>query len=198
MAVGAGCSGSQIYFITPCRMDEFGAGALLALLIRQRGWTLDGMAALATVALPVAGILWMLLDAAATRSNATANAIGKVFGFSLLSLFFLSLLAVTLSPKAIWGLPQRVFSWGPLRAAGKYSYAAYVLHVPVMGVWSVIPFHTGFGRRYSGNLLFQSGILLGCAFTTFALAYASYHLYEKHFLKLKKYFPERVAAVAAK
>lgn len=41
-------------------------------------------------------------------------------------------------------------------------------------------------------LYFATAVLVA-----YVMAFASYHLYEKHFLKLKKYFPERVAATAA-
>lgn len=41
------------------------------------------------------------------------------------------------------------------------------------------------------------GFVAANAAVSISLAFASFHLYEKRFLKLKKNFPERVAAVAA-
>jgi peptidoglycan/LPS O-acetylase OafA/YrhL len=70
----------------------------------------------------------------------------------------------------------------------------YILHVPVMGVWGLVQFHTAFGRRPAGTLPFGLAVLFACVSTTYLLALASYNLYEKHFLKLKQYFPERGTA----
>ena len=85
----------------------------------------------------------------------------------------------------------RLFSAAPLRSIGKYSYAMYVFHflyIPLeMRLLPAADFvHRG-PLAIAGLLLyFASGVVVA-----YALAFASYHLYEKHFLKLKKYFPER-------
>ncbi len=49
----------------------------------------------------------------------------------------------------------------------------------------------------TNHMLPAIGLLLANLVTSLTLAVASFHLYEKHFLKLKKYFPEATGARAA-
>ena len=196
-ALAAGLNGSQIYFLTPCRMDEFGIGALVAVVARLPDW---GMGRLAKPS------LWILLPAAiiGVLSAAVPATAPRVLAHAGTVLVFLSLAVAFAALLIIASVPIRGFRWvgsffrlQPLRSTGKYSYAMYILHVPVMGVWSLLQFHTEFGRRFAGTLPFGVGMLCACVATTYIFAYASYHLYEKHFLKLKKYFPEKVGTVVA-
>ena len=195
-AIAGGYSGTQIYFLTPCRMDEFGVGALVAVVGRSPGWGLGRLARMA---------VWIVLPAAiggvaATAIPAAAPIIlahtAGVLGFLALAIAFASLLVLCSSPVRGFRWVGSVCRQRALRSTGKYSYAMYILHVPVRGVLSLIPFHTSFGRRHASQPFFQVIMLVACVACTYFLAYASYHLYEKHFLKLKKYFPERAAAGA--
>lgn len=88
----------------------------------------------------------------------------------------------------------RGLSIKPLRAIGKYSYAMYVFHyiyLPLEVRW--LPC-SSFVRLVHDPLLGLLAYYASAIGIAFGVAFLSYHLYEKHFLKLKKYFPERAAA----
>jgi len=105
-------------------------------------------------------------------------------------------LAWCLVPRSI---AADIFETRWLRGFGNYSYGLYVTHMVILGVL------LGIFRRWVRHLTSQpSVIILVGGMLVFGasvlLAYASYHLYEKPFLKLKRYFnydqPERIPVAA--
>jgi peptidoglycan/LPS O-acetylase OafA/YrhL len=78
----------------------------------------------------------------------------------------------------------------PLLSLGRYSYALYLVHLPVATILTQ-HFHaaeavpTLFGSSLPASVTFS----LMAGGISFALAWASYHVWEKHFLKLKAHFP---------
>ncbi len=96
------------------------------------------------------------------------------FTFTLISLLFGALLIYSLKSQRLGEFfSNRVFLF-----FGKYSYAMYVFH-PILYHFS----NWAGGDRLSENqkLLLHSGLFL----LTILMSYASYHLFEKHFLRLK-------------
>ena len=79
---------------------------------------------------------------------------------------------------------------GPLRSLGKYSYGIYIFHPPVIqAVRSLFQNPTAarmIGEMYPGPLLALKLTLIFGA--SCGLAYLSWHLFEKHFLLLKRHF----------
>jgi len=79
---------------------------------------------------------------------------------------------------------------------GKYSYALYVFHFPLaptlerMGL-TIQTFPTIAGSPLPGAIAFT--IISGSI--TLAVALLSWNLYEKHFLRLKRFFPRREASI---
>ena len=83
-----------------------------------------------------------------------------------------------------------------LTALGKYSYGLYVFHFIVFMMLGNLLIHfPRIAAATTNEMLPAIGLLLVNVIISLALAVASFHLYEKHFLKLKKYFPERAAVV---
>jgi peptidoglycan/LPS O-acetylase OafA/YrhL len=92
---------------------------------------------------------------------------------------YLMLMAV--SPNSILRLEQPLF-----KTLGKVSYGIYLFHTPVCQL-ALIAFMKFFGR--SPNILLYEIIYpLTCLVLTCAIAYVSYELFEKHFLKIKSRF----------
>ncbi|MFM9994885.1 MAG: acyltransferase family protein, partial [Phycisphaerales bacterium] len=124
----------------------------------------------------------------------------QVAGYLALPIAFggLLVLSVTAAPDSAL---SRVFCSGVMRTLGKYSYALYLFHLPLRAVIR----DTLFGPKVDGpdGPLVEFPIIAGsqlpaqCVFwivssaATLAVAWLSWHLYEKHFLKLKKYFEYR-------
>lgn len=86
-----------------------------------------------------------------------------------------------------------LFAILPLRRLGKYSYAMYVFQNPLIpltaGVVTAQRFGDALSNRLAGHLLYML-VMFGL---TFAVAVASWYLLERHFLKLKRFYPTPAA-----
>jgi peptidoglycan/LPS O-acetylase OafA/YrhL len=204
----SGVSSGRLWLFTPVRMDDLAAGALIALLMRDVIWQ-DKLSRLGPKFLAVGLGLWIISDGMQNLLRRvfhvakSSNKLAQVVAFNLIPNFrtavdvfiFVSLLLLALFPSALFGLPGKIYRMGWLRWLGRYSYGIYVYHFPIWVFCVMYLQSRGMFAKCCHNLLLAC-ILVGMNLAiALSLSYASYHLYEKHFLKLKKYFPERAAAL---
>lgn len=190
LRIGLAAGGSDpivAYIMTPTRMDTLALGALAACIERSYGWSprlrawavrlgLAAAAGVLTLAVFGSGFQWQ--DAAVSTA-----------GFTLLGLMFFSLLVVVRHATPASRL-YRVFTNRGLMSFGRYSYAIYLFHVPVTAVMreSILRFPKeapAQGTRLHLVLL----LVVASGVATYAAAWLSWHVFEKHFLKLKSHFP---------
>ena len=176
------------YTLTPGRLDGLMTGAALAVVARLPG----GLARLKAVAPQVLGAgAFALCALAMSRGGLDAlDPVVAVVAYPILALVFGSLLVLALTTPPT-GRLVRTLSSPSLGAWGKYSYAIYLVHYPLLGA---IEWKTTFYQRevalLGGSRL--PSVLLLAALTmslSYVLGWLSYHLYEKRFLELKRYFP---------
>ena len=172
-----------VYVATPMRMDALAAGAFIALAARGPG----GIGALVKPAFAI-GAAAFTAFALLLLLRDTPNALDpglSTFGYSLLWAFYGSVLVLSLK----WR-PLNTFMNAPvLRWFGKYSYGMYVWHPIVF----LIVLHADFVRAWRGPptpLNATITVVIALALML-AVTLASWHLWEKQFLKLKVRFPER-------
>lgn len=172
---------------TLLRMDALAMGGLIALAIRGPGgvrtlypWAIAAALLLAALLIPISLLHKRLL------------AIPEL----LFAGFFASLilLALSASKESWWG---KFWNSPLLQFFGKYSYGMYVfqnLLIPLAAPWlSVAIFEAWFGNLYLARLAY----LAIMSSLTVAAAMASWHLFEKHVLKLKSHFEGSSAAADA-
>jgi peptidoglycan/LPS O-acetylase OafA/YrhL len=153
-------------------------GGLLALAVRGSGglkalypWAIAGAVLLAVGLLPISLLHKRLL------------AIPEL----LFAAFFAAtiVLALAASKESTWG---KVWNSPVLRFFGKYSYGMYVfqnLLIPIVASWLSVDIL----QHYLGSqLVAQLAYLALMSALTIAAAVASWHLFEKHVLKLKSWF----------
>jgi len=182
------------YVLTPARMDTLAAGALVAVVMKERG--LDGVRSLVRPLfwsgffLVAAGTLWSFthgtLQVLAPLDYGT-----ETFAYPGVALVFAALIAHVVSAAPTATLP-RFLSKPSLRTLGAYSYGLYLIHVPVRNALRL-----GFDARGGLPEVGGSQVPAQLLVTTvgigisFALAYASWHLFEKRVLALKRHFAYR-------
>ena len=112
---------------------------------------------------------------------------------SLYAIFFGALVLVSLQPRP--SLLARALRGRALRFLGKYSYGLYVYHGLL--TWYFIEFHAE--ARFDaliGNHALAIAAKAACGVAiSLAVAMASYELFEKPFLSLKRFFEVREARV---
>jgi peptidoglycan/LPS O-acetylase OafA/YrhL len=170
--------------ITPSRVDALAFGALIALVVREPNGrerlarALPALAALGAVA--VGAIVWsrhsLMIWDPVVRSiglTATSFAMGTLVAAGVLC--------------AKGGVPYRLMSLAPLRFAGRYSYAIYVFHYPVMIALRDAGIRAG-GVIERPESIYHVGVLDAIAMNaviTIALSLLSWHLFEKRLLALQ-------------
>jgi peptidoglycan/LPS O-acetylase OafA/YrhL len=181
---------AAVYTLTLSRLDELAFGGLLAVLAQRSSY--EQLARLARWCL--GGSLLYLTAVLLIRRKpfywAHWSALGV--GFSALAALAGALVVFAVGPTR--GRYRRVLESRVLRWFGKYSYGAYVIHTPMQPVYlrlfppgRIAELAAGLGHtgsRLAGLLGFAA---LGMSLTML-LAMASFHAFEKPFLKLKRYF----------
>lgn len=185
----AGTTHDANYMFTICRMDALALGAIAALLIRRPA-TNARVVELGAPILSMAAV-GMAALALVTHAYGKDDPTLQVAGYSLLALAFaagiLVLAAREQSGRGTW--LESLLAIAPLRAVGRYSYAMYVLHLPL-----VILLTPWIKRSLPGagaGLAPLVALIVGIV--TFGAAAISYHAFERHWLDLK----ERIAPRAS-
>ena len=167
-----------------CRADEMLGGAALALLLRT------GLAERTVrLAVPVF-FASLLLKVSLTYDGILLGRPGwyvpvaTTVNYTLMVFLGASLLAWCLQPES---RVREAFEWKPLRAVGKYSYGLYILHLVLLpGITLLLlqPLRSVF----HGVVMARLAVGIAVFAISFLAAYLSFHLYEKQFLRLKRFF----------
>jgi peptidoglycan/LPS O-acetylase OafA/YrhL len=175
------------YMLTPCRMDALGAGALVALLVREqideRRLRQGARIVLLACATGLAAIIL------GSRSPSAATWAMETVGYSLFAGAYASslmLLVVGAEDRAI----VRMFRSAPLVALGRRSYAMYLVHATIVS--ETAQWFRAHGEalsigasRLPGQLAFTAFVF----FASYAAAVVSWHALERHCMSLKRFFP---------
>jgi peptidoglycan/LPS O-acetylase OafA/YrhL len=208
----------DVYVLTPGRLEGLALGALIALHLRggsagkaetgapssnaEPGRRLAKLVPIAKVVAPVCllisvafeGSRFLQEDPPHSHTMYTAYA-----GYTIVAVGFSAVLVLALAarPGSWW---YRFWTFTPLMSFGKYSYAIYLVHMPVRAVirdlffgpnqrgnrfgGALIDFPMIAGSELLGQILFFVPAFAAC----WVVGWLSWNLFEKHFLKLKKHF----------
>jgi peptidoglycan/LPS O-acetylase OafA/YrhL len=170
-------SGFSVYTFTLCRLDSLTVGAWIALAARgPRGMTDWPRRALRWAAVCAAALAPLYL----VQSQVGGSWV-QVVKYTIKAFLYGALLVIAVrARRGSWA--GRFFHLGPLRALGKYSYGLYVYHPFLV---TLVGRHFLPGPLSPGLMAVKLSLIFGASC---AAAWLSWHLYEKHFLILKKYF----------
>ena len=190
LALRCGLAGLQmrpgaIYFPTPCRIDSLAMGAFVAVLARKPAG-LAGLLPIARRLFAVTGLL--LLGMFYWRNGLRFNELPSLTaGLTLLAALASSLLILGTAPSPNNWLRRLLENRG-LRIFGQYSYGMYVLHhlfLPAFDRWLPTSRLVELVQWELAGALLHAALVIA---STLMLACLSWHLLEKHFLKLKRFF----------
>jgi len=168
-----------IFDLTPLRMDGLAIGAIAAVELRARGARALAKPAmlLLAIALAMLAILFLLRRTPVQNDHAV-----WLFCYPLVAVCTAAVLLLG----SAGGRIALLLSAAPLRWFGKYSFGLYVWH-PVIGM---LLFHSRVAvfPKDGGTFLYLA-IAAAILILDLAVAWVSFHLWEKPFLNLKRFFP---------
>jgi peptidoglycan/LPS O-acetylase OafA/YrhL len=182
----AGRSPIAIYCLPYLRVDSLATGAFVALAAR-------GPRGLAPLVRPARWVAAILTGALATGWAYDVWSNRQYLAFDYHPLSTTALTPIALAAGACltlivagdgWFGQSRLWRSSPLRSLGRYSYAIYLVHLPLVRWLGKIYFNEiPYGQKRN-VMLFTSWVALA-----WAGAFVSWHLFEKQILRLKALFP---------
>lgn len=185
-----------VYQWTICRMDALALGGLAATCWRVaawRNWLAAHRAQLGWALLVFLGVLFLW-----THAFPRTSFRGATVGYTALAIIFAAWLyasanhdtemeSVARNVPASTPIWHRTMRLPALQSVGKYSYGMYVVHKPLHDLFSA-KLLSKFGVQTAGYIGNACLHVLAVMVVSYAVAWLSYHLYEVHFLRLKRHF----------
>jgi len=170
------------YYGTFTRFEGLAAGAFLAVSAESASFSAERWNRLARWSFPLTALLFLAVALSGSLNPVSTN-LGLIsFGYTLLALGAGSLLILLITHPPQSAL-RRVFRSRWMVFFGQYSYAMYLIHLPLISILLEVMWRTG--RRNA--LMFFLYLFVSYA-GTILLALLSWHTLEKHMLALKRYF----------
>jgi len=178
----SGASADMIYVFTNCRMDALAMGAAIAVVSLSP----PAMAWITNHSRVLLAMIFVVLFGVAlfSHSYSVFDPHTLVFGQSMLAAAFaLLVVSVGTIPRDTFGYAlRRLLEARWLRTVGRYSFAMYVFHLPILVMFGG---SIRQGASFAGSATPLVYALLAILLS-FLAGMASYHLLEKHFLGLKR------------
>jgi len=173
-----------IYVLPVTRMDTLACGAALAVLARAPGGLAPYRGLAVRLGIPSA-VIWATLYAASTSWRAVDPYFRTVGYTAAAAMYACGIILLLTTPLGnVVGNPV-------LRFFGKYSYGMYVFHWPLMLFMAPIYTLAAVMPLLFGSHLPSQLVFLGLATAlTSVVAFVSWQAYERHFLALKRFFPQ--------
>ena len=198
LRVGLSISGAApvaSYAFTLARVDTLATGGLIALLARGEGgraWLSRHAGwVLAVAAIAIALVTVSVGMRSGGRFTLPAlDPVVQLVGYSAIAVGFGAALTLVISSPASSVL-HRALTTRPMIAFGKYSYALYLIHVPLRSLMShELASRGGMLPRIAGSQIPAQVALIAIGIAaSYLLALGTWNLFEKHFLALKRFFP---------
>jgi peptidoglycan/LPS O-acetylase OafA/YrhL len=186
VALRMGVDGSAVYHYTPFRLDGLAMGAFIALELREE----SGAERLLRWWRPAAGVGFLgfviyVLPIAMPRP--VSGELRLALTFSAVSVLFGALLTGVVLARE--GRARRALGHPALVTLGTYSYAIYLLHVPLMRAVATagVSQTWQFGQR--APLMWVIAYPLAMILLSILAGMAVWFGYERHFLAFKHRFP---------
>lgn len=175
-------SATALYVLTITRMEPLAAGAIVALLLREGRLSnlMQRVAAAHFVALGMLGLVLVWVIAGGFRWD---NPVVMSVGYPIVALVAagLVLIAARAAGETSGWLQSAV-----LVTLGRYSYAMYLFHLPVRAAIRDMSMPVASWTNFPGGIITaQLVFYIVSISSTLLIAVVSYHLFEKHFLRLK-------------
>ncbi|HJQ54256.1 MAG TPA: acyltransferase [Gemmatimonadaceae bacterium] len=182
----AGVSGLTLSVLPITRGDTLFAGGLLAIEYRRAG--LQRLIPAAKVGSVVAVIVLAVLMGIYRHLDYHDPGTAAFGSIAIMVLGASAVIAATSSERSRFVESLRS---GLLRFFGRYSYAMYIVHTAVLAALNHYRPFSALGGSGGSPLVLQTAWGLSYVGLSTLVAFLSWHLVEKHFLRLKKHFPYR-------
>jgi peptidoglycan/LPS O-acetylase OafA/YrhL len=183
----AGFPGLSVFVFTPARLDALAVGSFMAVAVRGAGGFAPFLPWVRPVAVGSSSIILSLLIAG--HNLVPSDKLVQLIGIPAIAcLSGVLVMEVVTAPS---GRLSRWLSRPTLLFFGKYSYSIYLFHFPMVLFLDRLHFSAdnlaGLMRsQAAAQLIFY--VVAGSA--SVLCAFSTWHLYEKHFLRLKnRFFP---------
>jgi len=176
-----------VHVLTPCRLDSFLIGGLCAILVIDCNSQIQ-LKKIVNWILILSSIM-ILLNIALHNGTLSDDSWMQTFGYTVLALLFGALILRIFLSNAN-SLQVYIFESSWLCFLGKYSYGIYIFHFPIgIALERIIPTSKLSSFPFPGSWFFATLIHSTISATiSIFVALMSWHLVEKHFLKLKEKF----------
>jgi len=175
-----------LFVLTWYRLDGLAIGALLAVAHRRGFFPLVDRWVPIVLIVCLAGLIVCAIEGGHPW---WWNRRMQQYGYSLIAVAAGAMLVSAVSRPADSWWP-RLLSGGWLRAFGKYSYALYLIHIPVMRAVGTYTFYPGEYETLGIPRWITQVLFYGAATApAFALAWLSWRFFEAPILRLKARFP---------